>query len=309
MKNLAIYYGWLSALNSSSLHSSVPLIASHLSQFDHVVLGAGLQSPTHPDHGNTVQIISSAVAMKPSMLFWGYVTIGAASGVSMDDLRSQIQAWKDVGAGGVFVDEAGFDYATDRVQCRRRQIGVAIMAHGLGMPVAYNAWDPDDLVGRLPGYNGGEEEGEIPWREGDALLYESYVFTAADVPKIGVRVGTETFEQYRTHVGKLTAARERYGVAIWGVPTTRMSSADFVQAEWNFLCHAALVDGFDAVGWGHSQFSASGPENGVLLHREVSVRAQRVGEIAVYDLERKLLATTDLGDLLLDFNAKHFTLG
>ena len=54
-KKLAIYYGWPSAVSGAG--GNVTTAANVFKDYDQVVLGAGLEDGTHPDHTNTAAII------------------------------------------------------------------------------------------------------------------------------------------------------------------------------------------------------------------------------------------------------------
>ncbi|KAJ3113835.1 hypothetical protein HDU96_002877 [Phlyctochytrium bullatum] len=297
LKNFAIYYGWPSCTNSATLKWDVTAIARFYSQYDFVVFGGdgpngtvGLASPSHGDHANTKEILRLMAASGATTKVFGYITIGGGNAghgphFSLSQLRGQIAAWAALGARGIFVDEAGFDYwfAGEEVEMRRRQVDVCRHAHSLGLAVAFNAWNPDDVAEILS--HDPEDGLDVPLGPGDALLYESYVFSSTqDNPRAGaggggtVSVRGETFDEYRRHLAALHRARARYGVEIWGCPTTALPADSFDPARWEFLVAAALTDGVDAVAWTTCEYSASGVDNAVLPFRALPAWAEAVGE-------------------------------
>jgi hypothetical protein len=126
-KQFAIYYGYPSCMNSTSLCWDTVAVAHFIAQFNSIILGGshpgftsasiqwGLHTYKHEDHGKTEEIIRHTLNIKPDFTFYGYVTIGSGphgSGpaFSINDLSIQIQEWRDMGCSGIFVDESGFDY-------------------------------------------------------------------------------------------------------------------------------------------------------------------------------------------------------
>ncbi|KAI8846373.1 hypothetical protein BC829DRAFT_268494 [Chytridium lagenaria] len=265
LKNFAIYYGWPSCTNSSSLSWNSSAVARFYSQYNAVIFGGdvpggnvGLEREEHGDHANTKDIIKQIHTLNRSTKVYGYVTIGcgafgAGSMFTLDQLTTQINLWSLMGAKGIFIDEAGFDfwYPHEQLEMRERQVAVSKFTHGLGMAITFNAWNPGDLVDQLSL----SSEYDIPWSKGDAIMYESYIFNAAQEDPHRARMA-ESFQDYRIHINALQRAKEDYGVEIWGCQTTLKDVSQFKQESWEFLVAAALVDGVDAVSWTTSQYSA-----------------------------------------------------
>ena len=132
VKHLLVYYGWPSCLNGGS----DPV--ADLDRYGYVVLGAGLEDPTHPDHEPTRRIIGKTVAK-----VFGYVDIGVStSNLSPRQVRQSMRRWKRMGAVGVLLDDFGYDFGVTR---RRQNLAVR-SAHRLGLSVIVNCWDPEDAM-------------------------------------------------------------------------------------------------------------------------------------------------------------------
>ena len=132
MKHLLVYYGWPSCLNGGG-HP-----VADLDRYRYVVLGAGLEDPTHPDHEPTRRIIGKTVAK-----VFGYIDLGvSSSNLPLRQVRRSARRWRRMGAVGVLLDDFGYDYGVTR----RRQNRAVRSAHRLGLPVIANCWDPEDAM-------------------------------------------------------------------------------------------------------------------------------------------------------------------
>ncbi|KAJ3104563.1 hypothetical protein HDU97_009075 [Phlyctochytrium planicorne] len=294
LRNFAVFYGWPSCCNSAELGWDLTKVSTFFQQYDYVVFGGdvpgssvGLASSSHGDHANTITIIQNIKVGNPQTKVYGYITIGSGSEgrgskFTIDELQTQINAWCAMGASGIFVDEAGFDYwnPKDRTEMRRRQIAVADISHNLGLSVTFNAWNPVDLTVALPASfstnhavnttitNPDPNNLTIRWQQGDAILYESYIFSSAmEDPKASHAV--ESYDAYRKHVKDLQTAKSEHGVEIWGCQSTSLDSTQFDQRQWEVMVAAALLDSIDAVAWTTSQYSATGPDNARLPFRDI----------------------------------------
>jgi hypothetical protein len=58
------------------LDSSLSQVASDLGKYSYVVLGAGLESPSHPGHNNTVKILENSAMAKTTV--FGYDSLASA---------------------------------------------------------------------------------------------------------------------------------------------------------------------------------------------------------------------------------------
>ncbi|KAJ3214585.1 hypothetical protein HDU67_001450 [Dinochytrium kinnereticum] len=318
LKNFAIYYGWPSCTNSSTLKWNLESVAGFYAQFDYVVFGGdvpggsiGLASEAHGDHAKTKEIIHRMMMVNPHGKVYGYITIGCGpfgqgSMFTLDQLSRQIDSWSSMGAKGIFVDEAGFDYwlPGEKTEMRMRQVAVARYCHQKGMSVTFNAWNPNDLVDLLSH----SQDTAIPWNQSDAILYESYIFSSAEEDPNSSHAA-ESFRDYRIHLEALQKAKTAFGIDLWGCQTTSQAACTFDPRKWDFMVAAATADGVDAVSWTTSQYSASGPDNAVLPYRPIPdwvEKLTRVVEVKVgFERSGTVMARTDAGDVLtLEFGSK-----
>ena len=140
---LLIYYGYPSLLQVNGMPiTTLDGIAQALSEYDVIVLGAGLEEPSHSDHANTAAIITKTHAVKPSVLIYGYVDLGVSTtNLSEAQMKSLVDQWKSTGADGIFWDDAGYDYNVTRA----RQTNMILYARSKGMPSFMNAWNLTEI--------------------------------------------------------------------------------------------------------------------------------------------------------------------
>lgn len=101
LKNVGIYYGWPSSFNSATNGWNLDSVAAEMSLYGVIVLGAGLEKASHPDHANTGTIISK---INPSVEVFGYIDIGNTNSRSMADMKTSTDEWKALGIDGILLD-------------------------------------------------------------------------------------------------------------------------------------------------------------------------------------------------------------
>ena len=238
LKHLVIYYGWPSAINGSKTLAEA---AAALDGYDVLVLGGGLEDPTHGDHRNTRRLIQG---LRDRAEIFGYIPLGESTHLSEEDISSRVRKWEAMGVAGIFFDEAGYDYKTTR----ERQNMAFDLAHRAKLLAFANAWDPDHLFddSRVPVFNPRSRPTAL--RRGDCYLYESF----------GVRLDEPEEEAARRiKLGKLARARS-LGVRLFGI-TTAKTPQFFDARAWKRVLAQATKGGLEGVGWGEYEFSA--PDN------------------------------------------------
>lgn len=253
---LAIYYGYPSLVNGAS--GNVERAAATFAEYDVVVLGDGLEFPdvnprrrpagVGPDeHRRTRAIIERLRAQSPSIQVYGYVDLGNTQQLTIAEMQQRAQLWAAMGATGVFLDEAGYDFGVTR----ERQNAVLDGIHGLGLTAFVNAFNPDDVfspsVVALNAAGGGNPTGAAT-RLGakDAFLLESFQ----------VRLGRpETWSAWSARTAKAVAYRDRYQTRIFGVTTTTSETERDTARLFGYAWWSAALWGLDGLGWGEPDFS------------------------------------------------------
>lgn len=246
-KNLLIFYGWPSCFNSAVNGWDVNKVAEDMSRYDVIVLGAGLQDPTHGDHINTVAVISKIKTLKPSVSIFGYVTILQ----TYASFRTQVLAWDAMNVSGIFCDEAGYDFGTVATNGRvafNEKLG---LLHACKLLAFVNAWNPDHVLGVVNDStfpNSIYNPDNIPSlvRKVDWYLFESLA-----VNDSAYSGDLEPQAQYMARMVKASRYTERVQMASVGI-------IDVVNpAKFNFLWVAGVMGGMDAVGSADSLYGAS----------------------------------------------------
>lgn len=261
---LAIYYGYPSLVNGSN--GDVEKAASVFSNYDVVVLGDGLefedrQPGRYPEgdpteHQKVRQIMGAVQKRNPATRFYGYVCLGEIpwpkgqqTSLTPKELEQRIQLWKHMGASGIFLDEAGYDFA---VITRRRQNLAVQMIHESGLSAFMNAYFVDHLFSRednLPNTNGQKKnpEGLSPLLDHrDLFLLESFEV------KNGVYESTAAAQ---ARLSQALAYRQRYRAQIFAT-TTATEQQPFNAEQFSYAWWTARIYGLDGFGWGEPNFAA-----------------------------------------------------
>jgi hypothetical protein len=261
---LAIYYGYPSLVNGAN--GDLEKAANVFSTYDVVVLGDGLEFPDRQsgryppgdseEHQKALQIIAAVRGRGSGTRFYGYVCLGEIPSskeekmfLTPKELEERVNLWKGMGVTGIFLDEAGYDFA---VVTRARQNTAVRMIHELGLSAFMNAYFLDHLFSLedgLPHANGTAKNPEhLPPLLGprDLFLLESFQVKNGNY---------ESVSEWRPRLNLALKYRRRYGAHIFATTTTTeqepFSAEKFSYARWT-----ALLYGLDGFGWGEPSFGA-----------------------------------------------------
>ncbi len=248
---LAIYYGYPSLVNGAQ--GNVEQAVTQFAHYDVIVFGAGLEfdraisTPTAgpAEHAFTRRLMARLRLQPRQPQIFGYVDIGSTNRLSMASIVDRIERWAAMGAHGVLLDEAGFDFGVTR----ERQNRAVMSAHTRGLGVCLNAFRPEDLFGTeaVPtnAAGGGNPTGIAPVISArDAVLLESFAIRNGEA---------ERPDRLARRVRAAQEGRARFGTRIFGVAT---SGADDGAALAQYGWWAAAAFGLDAYGWGTASYSA-----------------------------------------------------
>lgn len=239
--NLLIYYSYPSLINGAN--GDIPTAAAAFGNYDVVVLGDGLETPSHPDSANAGLIMQSAAT--DNTRFFGYVDVGISTqNLTLSEIQTEISNWKSLGADGIFFDDFGYDFGTTR----ERQNAVVDYAHSLGLPVIANGFFVDDVFSSAVDASFNASGIATRLTAADFYLYESYQIQE------GSTVSSST---WRTKADALAAYRASLGTQVLAV-TTNDSDNTFSQTQFDYGWHSAVLDGYQGYGWGEYEFSSSG---------------------------------------------------
>lgn len=237
-KKTAFYYGWLSALNGLG---TVPDVVNELNQYDMVVLGSGLASPSHPDYSFTSSVLNDA-SLTPEV--FGYID----ATLTLNDIQGQIDDWYALGVAGIFCDRFGYDFLTSTdAREHQREIIWCIHNKGNGLKAFVNAWNVDDVFSDTvdPNHN----PNGLPTRLGpnDWYLAESYhiINGSYDTNITAFKDKNDKMLNYRSTFGTKMAM------------TTTNDSSAFDQNKWDNAYYLSVIYQLDAASWGEEFFSSS----------------------------------------------------
>jgi hypothetical protein len=240
-QRLAIYYGIPSLVNGAA--GQADRAAAVFAEYDIVVFGDGLEfkdvvggrTPAGAgpvEYERTRAIIGQLARSARRTRVYGYVDLGHSQNLPLDEIERRVALWKEMGAHGIFFDEAGYDYGVTRP----RQNAAVDVVHARGMRVILNAFKPQDV------FEGAEPHHLKP---GDGYLLESFAIRLGkpDVSALGAE---------RT-AAALAGARKA-GVLVLAV-TTAHPREPYTPAHMEHAWREALAAGVDAFGWGEPDFS------------------------------------------------------
>lgn len=238
---LAIYHGFPSLVNSSG---GDPAAATEVFKvYDIVVLGDGLQDPSHPDHANTATLVANLKTPPNATAVYGYIPIGVTtSNLSYEEIQTRVDAWKGMGTAGIFLDEADYAFGVSR----QRQNEVVDYAHSQGLGVFINAFDPDDVFS--PAVHPLNPEGlSAHLASSDIYLHESFQIILGEFQDPAF---------WASKSDRALAYQSEFGTRMAAVTTVSGGQPGFDSMKFEYAWWSALLYGFDAMGWGELDYSA-----------------------------------------------------
>lgn len=298
-EQLAIYYGYPSLVNGAN--GDVARAVATFSQYDVLVLGDGLEfddvqpgrrpaGPGLEEHNKTKELIAALKRASTPVQVFGYVDLGNSQHLVLSELKHRMDLWEKMGASGIFLDEAGFDYGVTR----SRQNEILNYIHRLGLQAMVNAFHPEDIAGDrivpLNAAGGGNPNGEHSQMGAtDMLLIESFQIREGEY---------DSSELLKHRILQALESRRRSKTRIFAVTTSKaavLNQQQFDYAWWN-----AVLWQLDGFGWGETNFSSS---NNQLTQVECPKGSGEIGShftSSVHDTDHQLSRSTDTGKIVLD---------
>jgi len=232
-KKLAIYYGWPSAVNGTF---TPPLAAAVFGQYQIVVWGAGLESPTHPDHANSVLIIADPQMVKTEV--YGY--INSTDSIAIN--QPIIDNWQSMGVKGIFCDRFGYDFGVSRAS----QNQIVDYIHSKNLNAFVNAFIPDDAFSTNENatYNPSRDACHLGTK--DWYLAESY------------QIINDVYDEASNWISRSNSIKKyKHDLGVKVATVTTTLSGVYDQDKFDYAYFSTLLYGFDACGWGEQNYSAS----------------------------------------------------
>lgn len=248
-RDLLVYYGWPSGFNA---HWDNELVAQDMAKYGLIVLGAGLEDPGHGDYANTVEIVARVNALNPSALIFGYVSVNQTIAV----FESKTDKWATLGAHGIFMDEAGYDYGKTRSEFNDCVDDV----HGKGMICFANAWNTDHVLGTAndqsyPNSTYNSEDSESNLNIEDWILLESFPINDGAYTS-STPDGYESRSDWAVRGVKMLGLRAEYGVNFAGGGIIANGNSNG-QDLFDFGFVSALQFSLEAFGTSDTSYAAS----------------------------------------------------
>jgi len=251
-KNLLIYYGWLNSFNSADNGWNNENVAQSMSKYNVLVLGDGVQNPSHGDYVNSTIIINRIKEINPATLIFGYVTVNQ----TLSDFTIKVGQWNDLEVSGIFMDEAGYDYGKTRVELNSR-IDVAHNQE-ISNTCFINSWNIDHIVGidedtSYPNttFNPGLVDSNL--YADDWYLLESF---AVNTDAYTTNNGYTNKSDWYTRGNKAIEKRKEYGLNLASVGIINDVNASG-QDLFDFSYRSALAYSLNANGTSYSNYGAS----------------------------------------------------
>jgi hypothetical protein len=294
-QRLAIYYGYPSLVNGAN--GDLARAVAVFSEYDVIVLGDGLEvdgagrGAGPAEHAFAVRLIEHLRDSPRRSEVYGYVDLGRTQQLPLDEIVHRIDLWARMGAAGVLLDEAGYDFGVTR---ERQNVAIGA-AHARGLSACVNAFEPADVFGTartpLNAAGGGNPSGAAPIVSArDAVLLESFAIRNSVA---------QSAEMLWTRTRMALEGRARFGTRVFAVSTTVDTADAATLAQYGWWTAAAL--GLDAYGWGMPSFSAITSQLPWVRRPEAEAAladARYVDEATLRD--GRLRRTTTVGSIVVD---------
>lgn len=246
---LLIYYGIPQGVNGLWNDEAA---GKFLSAYDYLVLGAGLEETSHTFHASTQQVISVIRSNNPRSVVFGYIDLGVSTNnYSMETMKNKLAAWKAMGANGIFLDDAGYDFQVSR--SRLNEMLQAI--HDAGLSAFVNAWSAKDVMGNEvhATYNPAGQPTLMGPK--DYYLLESFFVNTTSYADNG---GYAVTAAWKKRGDEAVAYRKRLGVKMLAIDTADFSqlSEDKINTYFKMSETSAGIFSLDGYGLSASQYSA-----------------------------------------------------
>jgi hypothetical protein len=251
-KDLLIYYGWLNSFNSATNAWTNEKVAQDMSKYGLIILGNGLQDPTHGDYSNTQIIIPRIKALNPLCIIFGYVSANQ----TLANFQTKVDQWNTLQIHGIFIDEAGYDYGKTRSEFNDR---VDYVHEKTYSKIAFaNAWNTDNILGTANDvsypnttYNSSLTASKLD--SNDWILLESF---AINTTAYSVASGYESKTDWAVRGSKAISLRNTYGVNFASCGIINNDNVNGLKL-FEFLFTSSLMFSLDANGSSDTSYAAS----------------------------------------------------
>jgi len=244
--DLLVYYGWLNAFNSDQNGWNNEKVAQDMAKYDLLVFGDGIANPSHGDFANSQIIISRIKTLKPSITIFGYVQTDLA----LDVFKSKVNEWNAIGAGGIFMDRAGYDFGKTRSEFNERVVYVHSCTSS--KVVFANAWNTDHVLNIINDVNYPNSTFNINLRASKLISSDWVLLESFPINTVAYADGYEPALDWYVRGSKILNAK----VNIAGISVINNDNAN-AQNLFNFGFTSAIQWDLSAFGSGDVDYGAS----------------------------------------------------
>src|SRR5574344_890416 len=204
-RSALIFYSYPTDINQLY---EVDLVVPVMGQYDLAIFGRTLCEPNCEARPDTIKIITKLNESYGTEVF-GYVPIGCLtpeedpeidlSNLTIDEIKTRVLSWKEMGAKGIFLDEFGYDYRTTR----ERQNEIVDFCHENSLQVIANAWVLDHVfgtenyiveAGKTAEHPGNPNKLECHLTENDYIFFENLMFEATSTTNVKAVVPWDAYK-------------------------------------------------------------------------------------------------------------------
>lgn len=306
--NLLIYYGWLNSFNYGVNAWTNEKVAQDMAKYNLIVLGDGVQDPNHGDFSNTSVIIPRIKALNPSAKIFGYVSTTEdntnGDSTSLSDFQLKVSQWNDLEVHGIFLDEAGYDFGTNRVDFNSK---VSYVHNQEYANICFvNSWNMDHIIGTendesYPNETWNPTLTESDLQSTDYYLLESFPINTSAYSGTG---GYESKSDWAIRGVKAINHRYTYGIKLVACGMINNDNTNGQQL-FNFGYVSALMFSLEGFGTSDTNYGASSAAvNFWYRHNAIDLLAWSLSPSVQVDISDGDVywRYTDKGKLKLDFS-------
>lgn len=255
-KDILVYYGWMNSFNSSTNGWYNEKVAQDMAKYKLIVLGDGIQDPTHGDYANTQIIISRIKGLSTCSKIFGYVSVNQ----SYENFQTKVGQWNTLGVHGIMMDESGYDYGTTTTNSREAFNQKVDYIHGqTSSNICFaNAWNTDHILGTAddasyPNSTWNTSALESTLNENDWIMLESF---PVDTSAFAGNAGYEGKTDWATRGAKVISLRSTYKCNFAAINIINNDNANG-QDLFDFAFVSAMVWSLEGVGTSDTSYGSS----------------------------------------------------
>lgn len=295
-QDILIYYGWPNSFNSANNGWDNEKVAQDMAKYDLIVLGDGVQDPSHGDYANSSVIVPRVLELKEKVKIFGYVDMVQ----TVDNFKAKVDQWATLGVNAIFIDQAGYDFGTAATNSRQQLNEKVDYIHSKKMAVMVNSWNPSHVLDTSDDPSYPNSSFNPTWddtnlRQFDWYLMENFGITQSNY---------ENVTQWLNRGNKIKAIQRKQKIRVAAVSELANTDAN-AQNKYEFSQVSAAIFSLEAHGTSDTAYGASSAK--VDRHNELDLDGLgndlRTDKPNVQNSGNKYFRYTKEGRLELDFTS------